>query len=123
MHHAFKIGEAEYNLELSRTGNGYRLHLAEHNVPVNLHVGDDGFAILNVAGCSEPVLIATRGDEVFIHLGGAAYHLRYEHPLQRLAAQSHGAAGMAGHGSRHDPEQVHGGYYQSRVLHRRVQRP
>jgi 3-methylcrotonyl-CoA carboxylase alpha subunit len=93
MHHAFKIGEAEYNLELSRTGNGYRLHLAENNVPVNLHVGDDGFAILNVAGCSEPVLIATRGDEVFIHLGGAAYHLRYEHPLQRLAAQSHGAAG------------------------------
>ena len=38
------------------------------------------------------MLIATRGDEVFIHLDGEAYALRYEHPLTRLAHAAQGAA-------------------------------
>jgi acetyl/propionyl-CoA carboxylase alpha subunit len=92
MHHAFKLGEAELNLELSRAGTGYRLHLADRVLPVNLHLEDDGTAVLTVNGHSERVLVATRGDDVFIHLGGAAYQLRYEHPLQRLAAQAAGSA-------------------------------
>ncbi|MDR3419314.1 MAG: biotin/lipoyl-binding protein [Nevskia sp.] len=92
MHHAFKLGEAEYNLELSRGAGGYRLHVTDGSVPVNLRAEDDGHAILTVDGRSERVLIAVRGDDVFVHLGGTAYQLRYEHPLQRLAAQSHGAA-------------------------------
>jgi len=92
MHHAFKIGEAEHNLELSRARDGYRLHLADRTVPVNLHLEDDGSAVLTVGGRSERVLIAARGDDVFVHLNGAAYQLRYEHPLQRLAQQSAGSA-------------------------------
>ena len=91
MHHAFKLGEAEHNLELSRALIGYRLHLADGSVPVNLHLEDDGTAVLTVNGHSEKVLVATRGDDVFIHLDGVAYQLRYEHPLQRLAAQSTGS--------------------------------
>ena len=92
MHHAFKIGEAEHNLELSRARDGYRLHLADRVLPVNLHREDDGSAVLTLNGRSERVLIATRGDDVFVHLGGVAYQLRYEHPLQRLAEQSAGSA-------------------------------
>jgi len=92
MKHAFKLEENEYNLELSRAPAGYRLHLADRTVPVNLHLEDDGSAVLTVNGRSEKVLVATRGDDVFIHLGGVAYQLRYEHPLQRLAAQSQGSA-------------------------------
>jgi 3-methylcrotonyl-CoA carboxylase alpha subunit len=92
MHDAFKLEDQEYNLELSRAPAGYRLHLADAMLPVNLHLEDDGSAVLTVQGRSERVLVATRGDDVFIHLGGAAYQLRYEHPLQRLAAQSQGSA-------------------------------
>jgi len=94
MHHAFKLEDSEYNLELSRAEAGYRLHLADRTVPVpvNLHLEDDGSAMLTVNGRSEKVLVATRGDDVYIHLGGVAYQLRYEHPLQRLAAQSQGSA-------------------------------
>jgi biotin carboxyl carrier protein len=92
MHHAFKLGEAEHNLELSRAREGYRLHLADRVLPVNLHLEDDGSAVLTLNGRSERVLIASRGDDVFVHLGGAAYQLRYEHPLQRLAQQAGGAA-------------------------------
>jgi acetyl/propionyl-CoA carboxylase alpha subunit len=92
MHHAFKLGETEHNLELSRSGDAYRLHLADRVVPVNLHLEDDGSAVLTVAGHSERVVLAVRGDDVFIHLDGAAYRLRYEHPLQRLAAQGQGSA-------------------------------
>lgn len=92
MHHAFKLGDAEHNLELSRAREGYRLHLADRVLPVNLHREDDGSAVLTLDGRSERVLIAVRGDDVFVHLEGRAYQLRYEHPLQRLAAQSHGSA-------------------------------
>jgi 3-methylcrotonyl-CoA carboxylase alpha subunit len=92
MHHAFKLGDTETNVELSRAPDGYRLHFADRSLPVNLHAEDDGSAVLTVAGHSERVVIATRGDDVFIHLGGAAYQLRYEHPLQRLAAQLQGSA-------------------------------
>lgn len=92
MHHAFKIDNTEHDLGLSRSAEGYRLHLGDAVIPVNLHVEDDGTAVLTVNGRSERVVIATRGDDVFIHLGGVAYQLRYEHPLDRLAMQAGGGA-------------------------------
>lgn len=92
MHHAFKLDDQTHNLELSRAASGYRLHLGERTVPVNLQPEDDGSAVLTVDGLSQRVLVAVRGDEVFVHLDGAAYGLRYQHPLDRLAASLHGAA-------------------------------
>jgi len=92
MHHAFKIGDTETNLALSRAREGYRLHLGDQVIPVSLQRQDDGSAILTVNGQSERVLIAVRGDDVFVHLDGEAHQLRYEHPLTRLAEQLHGAA-------------------------------
>jgi biotin carboxyl carrier protein len=92
MHHAFKIEEAEYDLGLSRSRDGYRLHYADKTVAVMLHEQADGTALLNVGGVVQRVLMATRGDDVFVHLNGEAYHLRYEHPLERLAHQAGGSA-------------------------------
>jgi 3-methylcrotonyl-CoA carboxylase alpha subunit len=92
MHHGFKLGEAEHNVELSRSAEGYRLHLGDRVLAANLHRNDDGTALLTLNGRSEPVTIAVRGDDVFVHLDGAAWHLRYEHPLQRLAGQAGGSA-------------------------------
>lgn len=76
MHHAFKLNGQEYNIELSRGRDGYRLHLDGREIPVR----------------DLPALVVTRGDDVFVHLDGEAYQLRYEHPLERLAHQAHGAA-------------------------------
>jgi biotin carboxyl carrier protein len=92
MHHAFKIENNEYDLGLSRSQEGYRLHFGAATIPVNLHSEDDGTAVLTVEGRSQRVVIATRGDDVFIHLDGVAYQLRYEHPLDRLALQAAGGA-------------------------------
>ncbi|HUP91546.1 MAG TPA: biotin/lipoyl-containing protein [Solimonas sp.] len=90
MHHAFKLGEADHNLELSRSPTGYRLHLPDRVIAVSLADG-----VLTVAGSSTPVLIATRGDDVFVHLDGEAWQLHYEHPLERLAHQGQGASADA----------------------------
>ena len=78
MHHAFKLNDAEYNVELSRAREGYRLHF-------------DGRVIAFTPG-ELPALLVVRGDDVFVHLDGDSYQLTYEHPLDRLAHQAHGAA-------------------------------
>lgn len=91
MFHAFKLDDKEYDLGLSRAARGYRLHLGARVVAVDLHPQDDGSALLEIDGLRRRVFVATRGDDVFVHLDGAAYQLRYEHPLERLAHQAHGS--------------------------------
>lgn len=90
MHHAFKFSGEEHAVELSRSARAYRLHLDGHTLDVNL-AGNDGDGLLSVDGEMVPVVIATRGDAVYVHLDGAAYELRYEHPLERLAHEAQGA--------------------------------
>jgi biotin carboxyl carrier protein len=92
MQHGFRLGETELSAELSRAAIGYRLHVGELCLAVSLQSDTDGFSVLTVNGHRERVLIVTRGDDVFVQLGGTAYELRYEHPLQRLAAHSRGSA-------------------------------
>lgn len=92
MHHAFKLGDAEYNLELSRSASAYRLHTADGVTPVNLVHGADGRDWLTIGTRTVPVVIAQRGDDVFVHIEGEAHALRYLHPLDRLAAQAGGSA-------------------------------
>jgi biotin carboxyl carrier protein len=92
MHHAFKLGESEHNVELSRSRDVYRLHFGEQVIPIDLKTGADGRAWLTVGERHVEVVIAQRGDDVFVHLDGAAYQLRHRHPLDRLAAQAGGSA-------------------------------
>lgn len=92
MHHAFILGDAEHNLELSRAASGYRLHVGDRVIAVDIQTGTDGHCRLTVDGVTCEVVIAQRGDDVFVHLDGEAYQLHYEHPLERLAHQAHGGA-------------------------------
>ncbi len=92
MQHTVKIDAAEYPLALSRSAQAYRLHLADQVISVDLKTSADGRAWLTVGERHLEVVIATRGDEVFIHLDGEAHQLRYQHPLDRLAAQGAGSA-------------------------------
>lgn len=92
MHHAFKIGDQEHNLALSRTPGGYRLHTDEGTVQVALELGPDGDTTLVLDHARHRFTAFVDGDAVHIHLDGRTYTLRYRHPLDRLAAQQHGAA-------------------------------
>lgn len=87
MHHAFKVYQAEHEVELSRGREGYRLQVGVRVLTVALR---DGCVVVD--GVAVPVQIATRGDDVFVHLEGESYQLHYEHPLERLAQQAQGAA-------------------------------
>ena len=92
MHHAFKLGEAEHNVELSRSPSAYRLHWNERSLEIGLSSTADGRSWLSIGGQRHEVVVATRGDDVFVHFDGEAYELRYRHPLDRLAAHSLGSA-------------------------------
>lgn len=92
MHHAFKLGDAEHKLALSRSADAYRLHLGDSVIDVDLAQAADGRAWLTLNDQQIEVVVAVRGDDVFVHLDGEAYQLRYRHPLDRLAAQAGGSA-------------------------------
>lgn len=92
MLHALKIADTEHALALSRASSGYRLHHGEEVLRVTLREDADGRTWLRIGDRHLRVHVATRGDQVFVHLDGEAYELRYRHPLDRLAAQSAGSA-------------------------------
>jgi acetyl/propionyl-CoA carboxylase alpha subunit len=88
MHHGFKLGDIEHSVELSRSRDTYRLHFEGVTFDVSLAVGADTRRWLSIGERRFEVAIATRGDDVFVHLEGETHHLRYRHPLDRLSAQS-----------------------------------
>lgn len=92
MFHGFEFGGETHDVQLSRSATGYRLHLGAHTLNVTLTPLYGGESELTVDELSVPVLVATHGDDVFIHLDGQTHHLRYRHPLTRLAARSDVAA-------------------------------
>jgi acetyl/propionyl-CoA carboxylase alpha subunit len=92
MQHAFTLSDTDHALALSRSATASRLHVDGQLLDIDLTDGADGTTWLTLQGQRIPVIIASRGDEVFVHLDGEAYALRYRHPLDRLAAQAGGAA-------------------------------
>ncbi|MFZ2469928.1 MAG: hypothetical protein WAW54_16195, partial [Parvibaculum sedimenti] len=91
MQHAFKLGDTEYNVALSRSARAYRLHVGDRVLDVDLAADDNGRAWLTFGERRLEVFVAVRGDDVFVHLDGESYQLRYRHPLERLAAQAGGS--------------------------------
>jgi biotin carboxyl carrier protein len=87
MQHAFTLSDCEHSVGLSRSRDAYRLHLGEEVLEVKLVKAADGRCLLTVGGRCFEVVVATRGDDVFVHVDGEAHHLCYRHPLDRLAAQ------------------------------------
>jgi biotin carboxyl carrier protein len=91
MRHAFIIADAEYEAWLSRRGESYVLHLAGQALPVALAPVGDGGQALSVGAETVPVLVATDGDLVHVHIDGSTFTIRYIDPVQRYA--SHAGAG------------------------------
>jgi len=92
MRHAFRLEDSQHSVDLSRGRDTYRLHLGDTTLDVKLTKTAGAAAQLSVGERHFEVVIATRGDDIFVHLDGGAYQLRYWHPLDRLAAQSQGSA-------------------------------
>jgi acetyl/propionyl-CoA carboxylase alpha subunit len=88
MHHAFRLRNGEHTVELSRSRDAYRLHWREEVLEVKLAKAADGRCWLAVGDRRVEVVVAARGDDVFVHVDGEAYHLHYRHPLDRLAVQT-----------------------------------
>jgi acetyl/propionyl-CoA carboxylase alpha subunit len=88
MHHGFKLDDSEHSVELSRGRNAYWLHFDGVTLEVHLTDAADNRRWLSIGSQRFEVVIATRGDDVFVHFDGEAHHLRYRHPLDRLGAQS-----------------------------------
>lgn len=93
MKHGIKLQDTEYDVGLSRTRTGYRLHTGDREVPVDLTPGEAGSWALRCGHSVDHAVIAVDGDDIYIHLDGGTYHLRYEHPLQRLAELHEAEAG------------------------------
>ncbi len=85
MQHAFKIRDVEHAVGLSRSPDGYRLHLGERCLEFRLQPGEQGDLVLQCGGTVDHLRVALDGDDVWIHLDGETHCLRFEHALQRLA--------------------------------------
>lgn len=93
MRDAFRIDAAEHEVWLARTADGgHALHALGQVVPVAMALDASGTGTLTVGTTRLPVTIATRGDDVFVHLDGAAWRLSHRHPLLRAAADAHAGA-------------------------------
>lgn len=93
MNHGFKLNDNEFDIGLSRARDGYRLHIDGRVVEVDLRPAEGGGWLLQSPYGVDHVTAAVHGDDVFLHLDGATYHLQYEHPLQRLAELAEAAGG------------------------------
>ncbi|WP_415209133.1 acetyl-CoA carboxylase biotin carboxyl carrier protein subunit [Rudaea sp.] len=92
MHHAFRIGDEEYAVELSRSATGYRLHRDERSDALRVQGELPGRATLIIDGREFDLVVAVAGDDVHVHLDGETFQLRHRHPLERLAMQGQGSA-------------------------------
>lgn len=95
MKHGMRIGDAEFDIGLSRAAEGYRLHLEDRSFPAKLLPGEDGGWVLHSPAGIAHIEAAVDGDDVWIHLDGRAHCLRFEHALERLAQLADAAGGDA----------------------------
>jgi 3-methylcrotonyl-CoA carboxylase alpha subunit len=92
MQHTFVIAETEHEAWLSRRGKTYELHMAEQVIPVALERAEGGGELLHVGAETFSVLIATDGDLVHVHLGGATYTIRHVDAVLHYGSHASGSA-------------------------------
>jgi acetyl/propionyl-CoA carboxylase alpha subunit len=91
MRHSFFIGDAEHAVWLARDGS-YLLYVDGRAVPVSLvSLGGDAFR-LTVDGEATDIVLVTDGDMTHLHLGRAAWSVRYLDPAARHAGHGGGGA-------------------------------
>lgn len=95
MTHAFEIADALHEVWLARTPTGYRLHLQDDRLAVALQDRGEHMRELLLGDRVLAMCVATRGDEVHVHLDGETHTLRYVHSLERFASQAQDASDAA----------------------------
>lgn len=93
MKHGLKLDKQEFDVGLSRSAQGYRLHYAHADAEESadgmhefqLRPAEDGNWVLQDADGVCHIAIAVDGDTVHLHLDGETYALQFEHALSRLA--------------------------------------
>lgn len=85
MNHGLKLGDEEFEFGLSRAAEGYRLHIGEESIEIDLYPGGEGNWILHTENQMDTISVAVDGDNVHIHLDGETYSLTFEHALDRLS--------------------------------------
>jgi biotin carboxyl carrier protein len=93
MAHTFSIGETEYSVWLSRTGDGYRVHLDDRCMPVALEKRADHTCTLRIGNAEHTAIVAVDGDVIHIQIDGQVFTARYVDPVKRHAADGGLAAG------------------------------
>lgn len=87
MRSTFALDGKEFALWLSRTTGGYHFHLdgaaASPLVSLRPLPGSQGRHVLSLDGEDLPVAVARAGDDLFVHLDGRTYALRYVDPVGR----------------------------------------
>lgn len=95
MQSRFTLLGAEHSVWLSRSADGYRLHVGASGdgLAISLSRGATGGTdrVLTVEGVGTPVVVAQRDDQVFIHLDGRAYALDFLDPVRSLGEDAAGA--------------------------------
>ena len=81
MRHCIELDGQDHLIWLSKSADGYLLHLENDDVAVALDHG-----VLRVGDKTAPVHIAAQGDRLFIHWNGAAHELLFKDAVLRHAA-------------------------------------
>lgn len=85
MKHGIKLNEDDYDVALSRSLQGYRLHVGERSLPFAMQAAENGGYVLRDTAGAAHLAAAVDGDQIHIHLEGETFTLHFEHALQRLA--------------------------------------
>ncbi|MGY8669310.1 biotin/lipoyl-containing protein [Bradyrhizobium sp. UFLA05-109] len=86
MTHSFTLDAENYQIWLSRSQYGYRLHLDDEVfAPVSFSHLFEGSGTLAIASDSVPVKFAIDGDILHLHIRGRTHVLRYRDQLRTLA--------------------------------------
>lgn len=97
MYHGIFLGDTEYQVALSRAGEGYRLHLKVDDntavIPINLVASENGDGVLTINNQRHSIHTAVDGDNIWVHLDGETYQLQFEDALDRLAQSADAAGG------------------------------
>jgi acetyl/propionyl-CoA carboxylase alpha subunit len=92
MRHRITLAGLDERLWLARDVGGYRLDLDEGSARVALEplagppasfggTIHSGRYRLTVDGVSQTIVVAVDGDDIYLHLDGAAHHLRFHDPI------------------------------------------